>query len=237
MNLIIESGNTSLKLAIFDGDNMISMKRFTHDDTANAQSWYRSFPISRAIFAGSGPTEIELWSLLELEKKRFHRSDIKTITYGYQTPETIGEDRLLNSYFASIQYPNLDSLIIDFGTCITFTLLRQGSILEGGSISPGIRMRLKALHAQTASLPEVEVLRNIDYPRIGKNTEESIQAGVFWGIYDEVEGHIKAYREEFKNLNIIITGGDMLFYQFKLKSEIFADSYWTLRGLNAQINQ
>ena len=100
----------------------------------------------------------------------------------------------------------------------------------GGSISPGIAMRYKALNDQTANLPKLK-LKNIDY-YIGKSTEESIHSGVIGGVVMELNGVIQQYRDEFKEIKIILTGGDSKFLLKKIKNTIFADSNFLLDGLN-----
>ncbi|MDA9241073.1 type III pantothenate kinase [Flavobacteriaceae bacterium] len=100
----------------------------------------------------------------------------------------------------------------------------------GGSISPGIKMRFKSLNKETANLP----LSNIDFDHklIGNDTLSSISSGVINGVVFEIEGVINKYNDRFKNIKIILTGGDSNFLLKKIKNTIFADQNFLLKGLN-----
>ena len=106
---------------------------------------------------------------------------------------------------------------------------KEGEYL-GGAISPGIQMRYKALHNYTAKLPllEKQSVKNM----IGDSTKTSMHSGVINGILAELDGIIDQYRSNFKDLTVILTGGDDHFLSERLKNTIFADSKFLLKGLN-----
>ncbi len=147
----------------------------------------------------------------------------------YQTIDSWGGDRACNMAAAHQFYPNQNVLVVDMGTCIKFDLMNSSGIYQGGSISPGIKLRFESLHKGTANLPLIEP--TLDYKLIGKSSDESIRNGVMKGLEKEIKGLIKSYKKKNKHLRIIITGGDLIYFDFKQKSNIFADENLTLKGL------
>jgi type III pantothenate kinase len=236
MNLVLEVGNTNLKIAVFEGEELLIKRSYPVDSKLNSLE-FDQYHITRAIKAGSGNTEIEYWNLLECEKYEFSKSQIEELNMAYKTPETLGEDRLLNAYAAIKKYPQRDILIIDCGTCITFTFVDSSPALIGGSISPGLQMRLKALHHYTHKLPLIELTKSDFQQFVGDDTISSILSGVILGSVYEIERRIDQYLRYYPNLSIIMTGGDMDLIENKIKTEIFVDSSLTLRGLNYTLNQ
>ncbi|MGB0428633.1 MAG: type III pantothenate kinase, partial [Flavobacteriales bacterium] len=100
---------------------------------------------------------------------------------------------------------------------------------QGGRISPGLHMRLEAMHKQTGKLPLVNPLAY--HPQIGKSTEEALFSGAFYGLLHEIEGTITAFKQDYSSLNIILTGGDAKRFDKRLKNSIFADEFFLLKGL------
>ena len=125
---------------------------------------------------------------------------------------------------------NKNSLIIDIGTCITYDLIDKSGTYQGGGISPGVNMKLKAMHKFTSGLPIVAVRKPADL--IGRTTKECMLSGVVNGTIAEIEGVIASYRQFFKDLNIIMCGGDAIFFESKIKDHIFAIPNLVLIGLN-----
>ena len=123
-----------------------------------------------------------------------------------------------------------NTLVIDAGTCITYDMVNGYGEYLGGAISPGLHMRYEALHNQTSKLPLLTSEEPIDI--IGNSTESSIHSGVVNGISAEIDGVIDQYKMRFKDLTVILTGGDAQFLSKRLKNTIFADSKFLLRGLN-----
>jgi type III pantothenate kinase len=148
----------------------------------------------------------------------------------YSTPATLGHDRLANMAGASVKMPLNDVLVIDFGTCITYSLLVNKTFL-GGSIAPGIRMRFKALHEFTGNLPLVHPIDDLPM-LVGDSTHNSIMSGVQLAVVMETDAMIAAYREQYNSLQVIITGGEHSFFENSLKSSIFAVSQLTQIGLH-----
>jgi type III pantothenate kinase len=148
----------------------------------------------------------------------------------YKSPETLGVDRIALVSAAVKNYKEHNVLIIDAGTCITYDFINRENKYLGGAISPGIRLRYQSLNNLTANLPliKTKMPQNV----IGNTTEESIHSGIINGIINEIEGTISRYDEKYKDLTVILTGGDANFLSKRLKSSIFANSNFLLEGLN-----
>src|SRR5690606_6792967 len=148
----------------------------------------------------------------------------------YDTPDTLGKDRLAGAVAGAHLYPGKNVLIIDAGTAITYDMVHSMNQYVGGSISPGINMRFKALHTFTKRLPLYEPTM---YDKLtGTDTYQSIMSGVMVGARAEMDGIINEYEQKYQSLITILTGGDAIYFDKKLKSNIFATSNLVLSGLN-----
>jgi type III pantothenate kinase len=148
----------------------------------------------------------------------------------YETPETLGVDRLANAAAMNKHYGGRNVLTVDCGTCITYSVLQKGTFI-GGAISPGVDMRLKALHHFTGRLPLYAPGEELS-PVTGTSTEGSIRAGAETAAVLEVESMITQYCSDMADLVVILTGGGMRFFEQHLKRAIFAAPYLTLEGLH-----
>lgn len=148
----------------------------------------------------------------------------------YTSPETLGRDRIAVAVAAACQHPGEASLVVDIGTCITFDLVNPDKAYLGGAISPGFRMRMKAMNQFTGKLPLADYQKDI--PAIGTDTISSLQAGAFWGIIHEINGTIDQLKDRYSQVNIFLTGGDASKFEKFIKNGIFADSSLLLKGLN-----
>ncbi|MEZ4923568.1 MAG: type III pantothenate kinase [Crocinitomicaceae bacterium] len=231
MNLIIDEGNTAFKLALFEDDSLIRSHTFEPFERQEMHSW-----ISDAITSIKHVIVSSVVNKgLDLSRYKFNELalDHKTplpLKNKYQTPETLGKDRLANAVGVWFRNPNANSLVIDMGTCFKYDLVTADGKYLGGNISPGINMRFAALNHFTAKLPLLKRKRiEFDY---GIDTNSSIYNGVEQGAYHEINGFIQKYQEQFSELTIFMTGGDAKFFDKPFICDIFADSDLTLFGLN-----
>ena len=157
------------------------------------------------------------------------------LTNLYQSASTLGSDRLAASVGAYFLYPNANVLVIDAGTCIKYNFTNSKNEYLGGGISPGIRMKLKALQTFTSKLPLVEA--NFSYNElVGNNTQNSILSGVLNGSVAEIDGIISQYKLQFTDIICILTGGDSEYLAKRLKNSIFAHQNLVIKGLNDILN-
>ena len=241
MNLIIDVGNTYTKLAIFKNNKLIDRASI---ETKNCKVEIiklqkKNKSVKSAIVSSVGNLDKETLEFLNIEFKLHLLSHKSKLPFSnlYSTPNTLGIDRIALVCASVEQYPDNNVLIIDAGTCITFDFINAKNEYLGGAISPGIRMRYKAMHNQTANLP----LLDTEVPKsfIGDATATSMHSGVVNGVFNEIDGCICQYKEEYQDLTVILTGGDAKMLSKQLKSSIFANSNFLLEGLNfiLQYNQ
>jgi type III pantothenate kinase len=189
--------------------------------------------LSKAILSAVKVVEPEIIQFLSGNFEFFIELDHQTglpIENSYETPETLGKDRLAAAVGANELFPNQNLLIIDAGTAITYDLVSEKNQFVGGNISPGLEMRFKALNRFTGKLPLVEY--RDEFQPIGRNTIEAIRAGVQNGILFEMNETIGLFNRNYQNLQIIMTGGDSNFFERKLNYSIFVHFNITLIGLN-----
>lgn len=234
MNLVIDVGNTLVKMAVFQGDNLQKKKTFLKQDfLKNLEELQQSYPqIDRVLLSSVAKTSAK-W-LQKLQEKHnltiLDRELPQVFNNLYATPHTMGLDRIALVSAATKHYPDENVLVIDAGTCITYDFKNEKNEYLGGAISPGMQMRFKAMNTFTENLPLLEPDREVKF--MGNSTKSSMQAGVIFGIIAEIDGVISSYREQNKDLLIILTGGDAQFLCNRLKNSIFANSNFLLEGLN-----
>jgi type III pantothenate kinase len=189
--------------------------------------------LNQAILSSVKPVDEDLITFLSQNFQLFIELDQHTplpIENLYETPETLGKDRIAAAVGANELFPGQNVLIIDAGTAITYDMVSEKNEFLGGNISPGLQMRFKALNQFTGKLPLINY--SDDFQLIGRNTEEAIRAGVQNGILYEIERTIETFNRNYENLQIVMTGGDSIFFDKKLNYSIFVHFNLTLIGLN-----
>jgi len=232
MNLIIDQGNTLFKVALFNDNELISKCRFAYSDVNLFYEWLEEKKLKKInIIVSSVVNQVIELSNLSINRVIYlDENTVLPIVNGYNTPKTLGDDRIANAVAANSLNPNQNSLTIDFGTCIKYDLINSKGIYLGGNISLGLTMRYKALNHFTDQLP---LLNSIEFENThGVDTESSIRCGVQLAIEHEINGFIDRYTQEFAPLTIFMTGGDLKYFDKSFKNHIFANSNLTLIGLN-----
>jgi type III pantothenate kinase len=240
-NLVIDIGNTFTKIAVFAQDELVHAEHYTSVEAGTLSNLTDQYRVNKAIIS-SVKKETENWRDELKEKTELTYFNVEMtagIRNQYKTPQTLGLDRLAAVIGANKTYPGKNSLVIDAGTAITYDWVDAAGNYFGGSISPGLNMRYKALNYYTDGLPLISAAPefNNDY---GDDTASAIRSGVQNGIRYELTGFIKSYQGKGHELNIILTGGDSIFFDTLLKNSIFApyiknEPYLVLKGLNAAI--
>ena len=233
MNLVLDVGNTRVKAAVFKEDTLVEFYVFEKRKIiSEIKNILKEYKISKGIISSVAIiSDVKLKRIKLLLPILVVSSTTKIPFHNlYATPKTLGIDRIVLVASAVEKYPKKNILIIDAGTCITFDFVNSKKEYLGGAISPGIKMRYKSLHHFTAKLPLVEKnqLKNF----IGNTTEKSINSGVINGVCREIEGVVKQYQEKYRDLTVVLTGGDTNFLSKQLKSGIFANQNFLLEGLN-----
>ncbi len=241
-NLVLDIGNSSVKLAVFEEKEIIYQETSPAVNEAKLQELIQRFQIANSIVSTVKQEQADISSFLQQNTQfiRFSHQTGLPIRNHYQSPETLGLDRLSALMGAKKRFPQTDVLVIDAGTCITCDLLDRDANYTGGSISPGIQMRFKALESFTGKLPFVPFEPNFDQ-LVGKNTKDSILSGVVNGVIYEIMGFIEDYQQKYPDLRVLLCGGDAVFFDTRLKNSIFAHIVSTepdlvLIGLNEIIH-
>jgi type III pantothenate kinase len=234
LNLVIDIGNSLTKVAIFDKDEIVLTLSIEELSIARLGELKRTYPfLNKAIISSVADFNSELLKELNKEFNFFIKFDHNTevpINNLYESKETLGLDRLAAAVGGVSLFPGKNLLIIDAGTAITYDLIDKNNCFLGGNISPGLKTRFRALHKFTSKLPEIEA--DDQWVDIGKSTEEAIRAGVQNGILFEIDGMIDHVRKSWPDCQPILTGGDLFFFDRKLKNTIFVKFEITLIGLN-----
>ena len=231
--LCFDFGNTRLKVAVFENDIFTEEIVLPNDEIFTIERLITIYKPEKTILSSVINHNPGLESFLAA-KTKFHKISHLTkanFTTSVGKPETIGADRLALSAAAVYYYPNKNNLVIGMGTCITYNFINQYHQFIGGSISPGMEMRFKAMQVFTAKLPLVQAEWN--FPLIGYDTKTNMQSGVIAGLAYEMDGFITDYAEKYGNFNVVLTGGDTLYFARRLKNKIFADSNFLFKGLYA----
>ena len=231
--LCFDFGNTRKKVAVFHGPDIKEVITLNDDSAETITRLVTKYQPEKSILSSVVEHNTAIEELLG-SKTKFHKLSHLTkvaFTTPVGKPETIGADRLALCAAAVHYFPKKNNLVIGLGTCITYNFINKFSEFVGGSISPGLEMRLKSLHHYTAKLPLVKADSNV--PLIGYDTVTNITSGVVLGMAKEIDGIIEAYRERWRNFNVLLTGGDIVYLASHLKNKIFADPDLIFKGLYA----
>lgn len=233
MKLILDFGNTLQKAAIFDKNQLIAIKAFKKISLKNISDFTSLYNIDSAIISSVINYNSDIYNYLNTNYyfKELTSDTPIPVKNTYLTPDTLGKDRLAAVVAANDLYPKSDILVINAGTCITYDFIDKNKKYHGGAISPGITMKFKALHTFTDKLPLIENTKKLT-PLIGNDTEKSILSGVINGTIAEIKNIISDYNQKYSHLNVVISGGDMKYFDKIIKNSIFAYPNIVLYGLN-----
>ncbi len=231
-SLIIDFGNTNKKIAIVNNSEIVFLEYYDNFCIDDINILEQKYTLHRAIISSVLPKneKLETYLCSKYQCLIFSNQTPIPIFNNYKSSNTLGTDRLAVAVAANELYPNKDCLIIQLGTCITCDFINEKGEYIGGSISPGLHMRLKALNHFTKKLPYVKAQSSNDF--IGKTTEESIQSGVLNGIIHECNGYINQYKNKYPDIKVILTGGDMSFFSHQFQHEIITIPNLVILGLS-----
>ena len=231
--LCLDFGNTRLKAGIFIDANFVEEIFPENDEVSCMEELLKKYHPQKTILCSVINHNKEVETLLS-SKTLFHKVSSQTklnFTTPVNKPETIGTDRLALVAAAVHLFPKKNNLIIGLGSCITYNFVNQYNQFLGGSISPGMDMRFKAMHSFTAKLPLIQA--SWHFPLTGYDTKTNILSGVLTGMSCEIAGIIQKYSDKYGNFNVVLTGGNSAYFATQLKNKIFADSNFLFKGLYA----
>jgi type III pantothenate kinase len=232
MNIVIDVGNNYIKIGAFSDGKLQWTKTYSrlHDVLQAVQA---EKPVH--VFISSVRNQTDFSALETVTQVHFLNKQTRLpIDIDYETPHTLGTDRIAAAVGAATLFPGCNNLFFDLGTCLTHGFINTKAVFEGGSISPGVEMRFKALAHFTEKLPLVKAEK--EPPLTGKSTSGSIMSGVLNGIQFEIEGFIEAYQNKYTPINVLLTGGNASLFEKRLKEPIFVIAELNLIGLNRILN-
>lgn len=222
--LTLDLGNTALKYGVFTAAGLQASGTLAapHELTA---LWQYYQPAHAILASVASEAEAQPW----LHALRDYLTQILPLRPGftpvplqnaYATPQTLGADRLAGAVAAGHLRPGQPTLVIDAGTALKFDLVAN-STFYGGSIAPGLRMRLRALHAFTGRLPLLELPEpGTPVQLIGDSTASSLLSGVLNGTTAEVNGLVADYQRRYPGLGLVLTGGDAAHLRPRLAADL-----------------
>lgn len=234
IKLLIDIGNTSAKLAVSNDGKFVHFERLSESWEDAFSRLYRLYAFDYIVLSSVAGPDSGLNHALEdisVPHKRIEWDtpcpfkDISGIPEGY------GSDRLAADFGAFAQDPESTILVIDAGTCITYDLFSSQGEIIGGVISPGVQLRLKAMHDYTALLPLFEA--EIDAPLHGMTTKDCLMAGAVHGAEFEIIGYIRILQMQYPDLHVFLTGGNAFALPPDITCKVTRDPYLVLRGLDA----
>lgn len=233
LSFSIDIGNSRVKVGLFKGKSLLKVFSFQKNEFPSSQE-LSELKVEQAMVSSvlAKKETDELLEALKIKIRYLDQNCKLPFANLYKSPDTLGKDRIAAVVGTMVQFPKENVLVIDLGTCITYDFLNNKAEYWGGAISPGVQMRLKAMHQFTSQLPLLEWEVDKIPALIGDTTKNSLLSGAINGAIAEIDGTIEKYKSEYPGLNIMITGGGASFFEKKLKNTIFADSNLVLKGLN-----
>jgi len=232
MNVIYDLGNTFSKLAVYDGENRIFSIRTREHSCEKIMEKTSPFRLDKMIISSVKKHPDYIYDLMSVDIPFVHiltHQSKLPFRNEYETPETLGTDRIAVVAGAYTHFPGEEVLIIDAGTAITYDFL-SGKKYKGGNISPGLTMRFRALHKFTDRLPLESVSGDYTFP--GRNTSDALKAGVITGLVYEINEYIRTFKKEHKKLIVVITGGDSDFLRERIRYKTRHIPELVMDGLN-----
>jgi type III pantothenate kinase len=247
MLLAIDVGNTNTVFGIHDGEEWVNQWRSATDPTKTADdhaAWLWRLAdmhgadlslINGCVISTVVPQAVFNFRnlarrYLNVEPMFIGDPDLKTgMEIRIRRPEQVGADRIVSALGAHKKYPG-NLIVIDSGTATTFDVVAEDGAFEGGIISPGVNLSVKALHDAAAQLPRIAIQRPPHV--IGQDTISAMQSGVFWGYIDLIDGLVNRIKEEYgKPMSVVATGGVASLFEGASETINHYDQDLLIRGL------
>lgn len=249
MLLAIDVGNTNVVFALFDGRTIKTRWRIATDPRRTGDE-YATWLVQLLALEGYRREDVDQIIVSTVVPRALHNLEVLADKYFRVTPlvagqppvewgmdidvdepRSLGADRAVNAIAAHAKYPG-DLIVVDFGTATTFDAIDFNGAYKGGSIAPGINLSLDALVGNTAKLPRIAIENPKTDSVIGRNTEDQMLIGVFWGYVGLIEGLIARMRAEIgRPAKVIATGGLAILFDQHTGLFDAVDADLTLDGL------
>lgn len=233
--LTAEIGNSAVKTGLFDKETLIQRETYAFKEIHKLNELLYGKHIKKAMLCSTKRDISFFTEILRQNRIPFGEIDHTIpipLKLNYSTPGTLGSDRIAAAVGANHLFRNSNVLVIDLGTAITIDFINARNEFEGGNISPGLETRLKSFHIFTDKLPYINKDLMDAFRLTAKNTNEALFSGALMGILFELNGYVHSYKSDYHDLKVVMTGGDAIFFEKKLKYPIFVVQNLSLEGLN-----
>ena len=222
MKLLFDIGNTRMKVSTAE-----------HGKITPTENWLELLHVAENVLVSNvaGPEALPKEVALHRNCQILTWESPEAGLWLKKIPAGLGADRVAADIGARSIRPNQTLLIIDAGTCLTFDVIAKDGSIVGGAISPGISLRLKAMHEHTAALPLLEPAG--EHPILGYDTPTSMRSGAVNGVKWEIEGYIRSILASYPDLHVFFTGGDGTEFTKDLQPIITCDTLLVQKGLLA----
>lgn len=233
MKLLIDIGNTSAKLAVASDEQILHFERLSEswsDAFQRLTTFYASIDAVRiATVAGEDAALREALDTLGLPVL-WLTSDVPCpIKPVPNVPKGLGVDRWAADIGAMSEDAEHTLLIVDAGTCITYDVISSSGEILGGAISPGVQLRLNAMHEHTALLPQIQAEREAIV--LGYDTRTAMLSAAVNGARFEIEGYVRHLLKDHPDLHVFITGGNKIDLADDITCQVTYDPYLVFKGL------
>ncbi len=228
-------GNTRIKLGMFERNILTGWASFHYDQEGELMAWMEDHPVDSSILSSVKSADHPLVREIQtrFNPNRFNGRSPLPVLLQYQTPDTLGQDRIAALCGGQALYPERDLFIVNAGSCITYDLLTRSGIFEGGNIAPGMKMRWQAMHEFTGRLPLVDPDQRVENDQIlGRNTIEALLLGVTQGIQAEIDHYFSILKLKYPGLELVMSGGDAVYLSALEGRAMILEPNLVLYGLN-----
>ncbi len=238
MNLVLDIGNTRLKTGLFNAGLLVEQAFWTAWTLEELSAFAHEKQVERVILSSVAAPDTEMTAFFAQKFTFIELTAATPVPFRnlYQTPETLGKDRIAGAAGAQAIWPNEKVLVVDCGTCIKYDFVDAAGAFHGGNIAPGAAMRLRAMHHFTARLPEAAF--SMPENPIGHSTETALQNGGLLGATLEIEGFARLFRQKIgDDVRVALTGGDAVFFaKYLTIKNLAVEPDLVLIGLNSILN-
>ncbi|MBR1804343.1 MAG: type III pantothenate kinase [Muribaculaceae bacterium] len=237
-HLCIDCGNTRVKAAVFESDNIAASAVTSYDDLSPLVAMSRQARPQAALMTSTSHRSAQvieaLAGELSCQLNELDHSTSMPLDIAYRTPHTLGRDRIATAVGAWAEFPGCNLLVVDAGTCITLDVVLASGSLLGGNIAPGVTMRLQAMHEHTSRLPLVDL--NGEVPLVAFDTTTALRSGAVLGAAAQIDVMAAQLKGTLGQLKVMLTGGDAhLLAEHLITDGVTVADDLLLNGLNTII--
>lgn len=239
MKILLDIGNTCAKVAVVNELEIVHFEHRDEDWDTLFQRLTATYSIDECAISNVAGVDKELLHTLESQPypiRWFTYETPNPVFPDAKAPRGLGADRWAADIGAMAITRNRCKdgtmphiLVIDAGTCITYDLIDSKGMVFKGAISPGVALRIKAMHEHTALLPLIDPEGDVEL--LGLDTETALRSGAVMGAALEIEGFIRRLARQYPDLMVYVTGGSKIEFDADIVSRITIEPMLIFKGL------